>query len=597
MAPVLYATQIAPPPAWAIGQRMLIDTMNRAAPLFQERYTRPDGSFVWRQEWPGMDGSDDAYESYHNWPLFYALGGSADIYQRSRFLWEAVTRQFTHYGQIWREFDAYYDWMHHGESSLFLYYLGLAAPDDARFRARARRFAGMYIGQDAEAQNWDAEHRMIRSPITGSRGPRFINSWDDWQTHRPILSRYPPPFDDIPGVHSPTADWLDDKVYEQILQRINERQMRGDVPLNLTATSLVTHAYLYTGAPQYRQWVLDYVEAWAERIERNDGLCPDNIGPSGIIGELMGGKWWGGHYGWQWPHGWMSIIEPLTIAAMNAVLLTGDLAYLDIPRSQLDRMIELGKWVNGVLMIPHRHTDQGWIDYRVPLPEYALQIWAISQHPHDEKRVELLARGHDWREVQPGRGKGDGLHIAPWYRFLQGDNPHYPRHIIDAQWAEICHRLELMRRDDDDPETWDIHHWQERNPVHTEALVQLTCGGPQIIYQGGLLHVPLRYFDGLQRRPGLPPAVAALVSQRNAESITVTLVNTDALASQRLLIQAGGFGEHQFSTVSNLTSDALFQQPLDSFIVTVDLAPSSQITLRLGLRHYVRQPTYTLPSW
>jgi len=27
-----------------------------------------------------------------------------------------VTRQFTAYGQVWREFDAYYDWMHHGEA-------------------------------------------------------------------------------------------------------------------------------------------------------------------------------------------------------------------------------------------------------------------------------------------------------------------------------------------------------------------------------------------------------------------------------------------------------------------------------------------------
>ena len=53
-------------------------------------------------------------------------------------------------------------------------------------------------------------------------------------------------------------------------------------------------------------WVLDYLEAWAERIAANDGLCPDNVGPNGRIGELMGGKWWGGYYGWRWPHGVMS---------------------------------------------------------------------------------------------------------------------------------------------------------------------------------------------------------------------------------------------------------------------------------------------------
>ena len=56
---------------------MVSPSMDEAAPVYQERYTRPDGTFVWRQEWPGMDGSDDGYESYGNWPLYYCLGGSA----------------------------------------------------------------------------------------------------------------------------------------------------------------------------------------------------------------------------------------------------------------------------------------------------------------------------------------------------------------------------------------------------------------------------------------------------------------------------------------------------------------------------------------
>ncbi|HHX42490.1 MAG TPA: hypothetical protein GX714_00665, partial [Chloroflexi bacterium] len=168
---------VAPPPTWALWERFLIDRINEAAPDFQERYTRQDGTFVWRERWPGFDGSDDGYESYHNWPLFYALGGSAELHDRSRWLWEAVTKQFTEYGQIYREFDANYDWMHHGESSIYFYYFGLADPTVHRDRARTLRFAGMYIGEDAEAQNWDPVHKMIRSPITGSRGPRFVNEW------------------------------------------------------------------------------------------------------------------------------------------------------------------------------------------------------------------------------------------------------------------------------------------------------------------------------------------------------------------------------------------------------------------------------------
>ncbi|GIV78372.1 MAG: hypothetical protein KatS3mg050_2766 [Litorilinea sp.] len=379
-------------PDWALRQRHLIAVMNEAAPLYQERYTRQDGTFVWRESWPGMDGSDDGYESYHNWPLFYALGGDEELHRRSRFLWEAVTRQFTQYGQIYREFDAYYDWMHHGESSIYFYYFGLADPNWEPDRARALRFAGFYMGDDPTVPNWDPEKRMIRSPINGSKGPRFENSWDDWSTHRWVLAEYPVPFDDLDvptelkpwrGEMVPMADWNDDAVYAVILEALNRRQMRCDVPLNLTATSLITHAFLYTGEDRYRAWVLDYLEAWADRIRQNGGICPDNVGPNGIIGETMDGKWWGGYYGWRWPHGFMTIIEPLTIAAMNAVLLTGDMSYLDIPRGQLDRLLELGREEGGQLLVPYRHTDAGWTSYRPMQPHHAAQIWYMSQDPRD----------------------------------------------------------------------------------------------------------------------------------------------------------------------------------------------------------------------
>jgi hypothetical protein len=594
---VVRATHIAPPPAWAVAQRSLIDTMNQAAPVFQERYTRQDGTFIWRQTWPGMDGSDDGYESYHNWPLFYVLGGDADLHRRSRFLWDAVTRQFTAYGQVWREFDAYYDWMHHGESSIYFYYFGLADPRVQIDRARALRFAHMYMGDDPHAPNWDEERRMMRSPITGSKGPRTENSWDDWSTHRAILADYPAPFEDIPGVQGPIADWNDDRIYGEILRLLNERQMRGDVPLNLTATSLITHAYLYTGDPRYRQWVLDYLEAWSERIAANGGLCPDNIGPGGTIGELMDGKWWGGYYGWRWPHGFMSIIQPLTIAAMNALLLTGDQRYLDIPRGQLDHMLDLGREEDGRLLVPHRYTDQGWTAYRPLSPEFPLQLWYISQDAGDAARLERFPeRTTAWREVRPGRGKGDDIHIAPWYCYLQGQNKDYPREIVDAQWAEIARRLERMRNDDGDPETWDVHHWQDINPVHTEALIQLTCGGPQIIYHGGLLHVRLRYFDAEARRPGLPPDVGALVDALDAESTTVTLANTSPLHGRRLVIQAGAFGEHVFTDVTALGEEQTSQQPLDSHHLEVDLPPGRSIRLRLGMRRFARQPGYDWPE-
>lgn len=587
-----------PPQSWALAQRNLIRTMNEAVPVFQERYTRADGSLIWRQEWPGMDGSDDGYETFQNWAQFAALGGDHDVYQRSRFLWEAVTRQFTEYGQVWREYDAFYDWMHHGESTTTIYSYGLVDPNDQLHRARARRFANMYTGQDPLADNWDAEHRMMRSPINGSKGPRFVNEWDDWSTHRAVLANYPAPFEDIPGVEGPIADWNDDKVYGEILKLLNERQMRGDVPLNLTSTSLITHAYMWTGEDNYRTWVLDYLEAWADRIKANDGLCPDNVGPNGKIGELMGGKWWGGYYGWRWPHGVMSILQPLTISAMNAVLLTGDYSYLDIPRSQLDRMIELGYEQDGQLMVPHRYTDNGWTSHRPLSAEYALQIWAMTHDPRDAARLERFPeRTTTWRTLRPGRGKGDDQHIAPWYCYINGDLPEYPELILANQWNEVVRRMDMMRNDDGDPEEWDVHHWQDINPVHTEALVQLTCGGPQIIYHGGLLHIPVRYFDSTERRAGLPQDVSALVHHVDATSITLTLSNTSVLHERRLQIQAGGFAEHRFTSVTDLDNSDANISECSLQRLPIILPAGRSIRLRLGLQRYAQKPSYSTPDW
>src|SRR4051794_22796793 len=147
----VHAEQAAPPPDWALQQRHLIQSMDEAAVQFVRRYTREDGRLIWRDEWPGMDGSDDGYESFQNFPLFYALGGSEAVHRFSRTEWDAVTRQFTDYGQVYREFDAYYDWMHHGESSIYFYYFGLADPTVERDRERALRFAAMYMGEDPEA--------------------------------------------------------------------------------------------------------------------------------------------------------------------------------------------------------------------------------------------------------------------------------------------------------------------------------------------------------------------------------------------------------------------------------------------------------------
>ena len=76
------------PPRWAILERSLIDLMNESIEPVMERYVHGDGSTMWppTDEMTNFDGLDDAYESFHNWPLFYLIGGS------DRFLTEAARK-------------------------------------------------------------------------------------------------------------------------------------------------------------------------------------------------------------------------------------------------------------------------------------------------------------------------------------------------------------------------------------------------------------------------------------------------------------------------------------------------------------------------
>jgi len=591
--PTLEANEPVVPPTWALWERRLIDVMNEAGVAFVRRYTRPDGTILWRDDWPGMDGSDDAYESFYTFPLLYLIGGSEEIHQLARKEWDAITWQWTEYGQVYREFDAYYDWMHHGESNLYLYFLALADPTVLMDRQRAARFAGFYIGEDPEAANYDAERRLIRSPLNGSRGPRLEISREDWSTHRDVLRHFPAPFEDVPGIPpGARAEWNDDAIFTSILEMMNRRMARGDVPLNLLATSLVTHAYLYDGAQKYRDWVLDYLNAWRQRTEVNGGITPDNIGLSGAIGEYMEGKWWGGYYGYRWPHGVNNLLEAVVVAGANAVLLTGDPSHLDLARSQLDLQWSLGREEDGEWRVPHKHLDAGWTDFRPMSPALPIQMWNISQTAEDLARITRLPSPERWNRELTVRAVGWAPGAA-WFRYIAGSFPDFPETILQATYREVCRTLDLIRSDTADPKSVYIQHWVERDPVQCEALVQLTMGAPYPIYHGGLLHCRVCYFDPEKRRPGLPDDVAALGEKIEAEGFRLNLVNLDPLRPRRVVAQAGAFGEHRFTGVR--TADGKTERSLDSPWLEIALGPGAGVTLDLATARYANEPRYRHP--
>ena len=588
--PLVELTEPAPPPAWAVWERYLIDSLYPAAMEFVKTYTRPDHTLVWRDVWPGMDGSDDGYESFFNFPLYYVLGGPEEIHTLSRKLWDSVTRQFTAYGQVYKEFDGYYDWMHHGESSIYFYFFGLADPTVQKDRDRALRFAGLYLNEDSEAQNWDADRKLIRSPINGSRGPRFVNTAEDWSTHRPVLADYPLPYDDIPNVSSSDA-WIDDDRFPFILESMNRRMMRGDVPLNLTATSLMVNAFLYTGDEKYKTWVVEYVNGWIERTRRNNGILPDNVGPSGKIGENMDGKWWGGYYGWRWPHGLLNLLESTTIGSSNALLLTGNPGFLELPRTLMDSVIRQSKVENGRVVVPHKHKDDGWYAYRPLDPQCPLHLWYVSGDSRDWKRIERFAAVKSWETFRYQKQKGDSGNDTSWVSFLRGKSPDYPLQILKANYAESLRRLEMIRSDRTTPDEQDVHHWQDRNPVVLEGLVQLMLGAPNHIYHGGLLHTSVRYFDPKRERPGIPEDVAALVDHVGQDGLRLQLVNLHPSEPRETILEAGAFGEHRFTEVRSAGKTTT----IDSRFFRVRLRPGASGSLEVGMQRFVNQPTYAFP--
>lgn len=642
MHTITASVPLGAPPAWALLERSLFALMDQAVYPFLEKYTRPDGTLIWRDSWYEnvRDGADDFYESSFNWPLAYLLGGGDHLLTLGQRQWDAITRQLTEFGLVHKEYEFGYDQFHQAESYIYFYFLCLADPENPINRERAQRFAGFYLGEDPDADNYDAERNLIRAAHNGSGGPRWgFTDGDPSYGWAAGMRVYGLPYRDVPGITQ--YDDLKDPAHARRMGEVMHARMgRGDVATNLLVTSLVANAYLLTGAQKYRDWVIRYTHGWMARAAANGGLLPDNVGPSGVVGELMDGRWYGGLYGWTWPHGYYNIGMAATVAGANAFLLTRDPAYLELPRSQYDAIAALGElrdtrelemslrhhWIGALSdaeaaeldpvtwVAPYRYGDQGWFDYQPLSPIYPTALWYVSMDPGDWARLETLRSREplDWRKVGIFRTKEESGHERPWLRYLAGDNPDYPEAILQAAYATVCRRLALIAEDQEDLTTVNIHHWQELNPVVTEALVQLTLGAPQIIYNGGLLHCRVRYFDAARRRPGLPADVAALVERIEADRTVLTLVNLSPLAARSVIVQAGGFGEHRFTDViyDVRTSDypgsqkryaaptlvvATATVTVNAPHLRVELPPATRITLELGTARYVNTPSYALP--
>ncbi|WP_055587703.1 hypothetical protein [Peterkaempfera griseoplana] len=633
MLPVITASvPLLEPPGWATAQRDLFDLLDRAWRRFAADFTDADGRLRYGSGLTSRDGVDDFYEVFFNWPQLYLLGGADDLLAQSELHWRGVTRQLTELGMLKDEYERGYDWFHQGESLLLFYFLCMAAPD--RWGERARRFADLYV--DPEHGNYDPQHRIIRRPHNGSDPHReglFDGEAYPWLPEEARMYGFPLDWILPSGSEPPPLDG-DPRLGPEMARRTGS----GDTAVNLSAAGLVLNAWILSGDERYRGWITEYVGAWRERAAANGGVLPDNVAPDGTVGGLLEGRWYGGHYGWSWPHGWYSVGHSAIVAALAGAAATGDDGYLDLVRPALDEIISHGKvmafteadssirskWIpqlgedvhTPTLHVPFRYKDGGWFDHNPMLMAVPTALWHHTASEADRQRIETLraASGYDWRTVRSFRSKEEAGHEEPWLAFLAGDDPAYPEKILAAAQAQVRHRLTRMElyRDREVPEA-DIHLWQQSNPVVTEALVQLTWGGPQVVYNGGLQQARVRYYDAAAGRPGLPAGVAALVSAIDPDATVVDLVNLDPESARSVIVQAGAFAEHTIRSVDHTACDdpswigGMYDYGHSAPVVTssstavdgpwlrVELPRSSRIRLTLRLALRTQAPTYRSP--
>ena len=567
----------SPPPAWALLERELLRANAAACREFFERYFDDRGYLLCVERWGGDDGPDDAAENVTDWTLLHALGASDDVLALYRKSWEGHLRQYTlaktvdvpfaRDGMYYKEFPVMFDWLHNGEGLLAFNLQGLSDPDDPRFRARVRRYAGFYLNEDPGAPNYDAKHRIIRSMFNGSRGPLLRKATGlDWAGDPiEVENRFRP-------LHGETS-------YAQMLEHFKDyNDIIGDHPQNLLSTTLAVNAFMLSPDGKYRDWVLEYAGAWRDRMAANGGIIPTNVGLDGKIGSAAGGKWYGGVYGWGF-----SVMDPATkrlahrnlhhfglVGLMNAYLLTGDDGFLEPWRIQTDRVNAQAKTIDGRTMYPRMFGDKGWYEYGPEKYSHgAVNIYALSMKPSDRKRCAA----------------------NPWLDYLNGKAPGYPEAALRADLERVRSRVAEMREDASTPDTRLSDDTMRFNPASVTSLVQLTLGGPHPCLIGGLLHTSLRYFDPIRRRAGLPEDVAALVDKLSGDEAAVTLVNVNQLNPRDVIVQAGAYAEHRITSAEYGGKSI----PVEGPHVAVRLAPGAGGRLTLRMKRHATPPRLGFP--
>lgn len=350
------------------------------------------------------DGPDDAFENFTGWPELHALGASDEIARIYLKTWEGMLRQYAEAkttevpagrdGLYFKEFSAQSDWMHPGEGLKCFNLMGLSMAKLPAYQARVRRFAGLYLGEDPAAPNYDVTVKIIRSMQNGSKGPML----------RPATA-----LDWVGDPFDPNGFKLGhgERTYAEFLDHYRDyAEVVGDHFINLVATVLPANAYLLTHEARYKAWIIDYMDAWLARMAQNGGVIPSHVGLDGKAGGADG-RWWSGAYGWSF-----SPVNPVTgkpenrnriaralVGFNNALLVTGDQKYVDAWRTITDAVNAQARTVDGQKSIPRCSARRAGMVGSARLGPSGRSKRGIGPSAATIARASLRTRGWTtWRE-------------------------------------------------------------------------------------------------------------------------------------------------------------------------------------------------------
>jgi hypothetical protein len=582
-------------PVWALLERELLRQNSLACDRFAGKFLDARGYLQHTPRWGTLDGPDDAIETFYNWTLLHALGASDTVLANYKKALEGhllqykelrtVKTKLAEHGAYHKEFITQSDWFHTGEGIRGFMFQGLSDPNDPVFRARMKRFAGMYMNEDPEAPNYDPVNKVIKSIWTGSRGPMLHKATTyDW-----VGDAVPGTFHLLHGKQGRKQMVDLNSVYDKMLAHCAEYlDSVGDHPLNLASTGLATNAYMLTGEKKYKDWVLDYVGAWKTRTDANGGNIPTNIGLNGKPGGEYGGKWYKGTYGWnftifdgeidQMAH--RNTFDAGSWPGFgNAFLLSkGDQGFVATLRKQMANLYANKKVVNGQTLLPTGYGDPRGYKYNEREEWYN---WVPNRFANRLTEIYLWSMDPKDRQMIGNDG---------WLGFLEGKDASFPEKALRADLDFVRRRVQEIDADDTSADTRLADYLMGMNPAATDALSKLTLGS----YLTGniwTLHARVRYFDPEKRRSGLPEDVAALVEGFTADTVTVSLVNVNNVEARTVAVQAGAYGEHQFTGATIGGKSLKIEGP----VFHVKLAPGAGDRIVFQVKRYANEPTLAQP--